>query len=127
LVGDLVGRGTARLIAIDGKARRRLLARVPSLAAGAIPTGAYPGAGATQTVSSRTLWVVKDSASPEIVYGILRALFHPANRALLDAGEPSARYIRLDAAAEGLTAPLHPGAARFYRDMGKLADPAKSR
>jgi TRAP transporter TAXI family solute receptor len=127
LVFDLLARGSARLIAIDGKARRRLLARVPSLAAGTIPAGTYPGAGAVQTVSSRTLWVVKDSASPDLVYGILRALFHPANRALLDAGEPSARYIRLDEAANGLTAPLHPGAARFYRDMGKLADPAQRR
>ena len=127
LVGDLVARGAARLIAIDGKARLRLLARVPSLSAGTIPSGAYPGTGPIQTVSSRTLWVVKDSASPEIVYGILRALFHPANRALLDATEPSARYVRLDGAAEGLTAPLHPGAERFYRDMGKLPAPAKSR
>ena len=127
LVGDLIERGTGRLIAIDGKARLRLLARQPSLAAGTIPAGAYPGTGAVQTVSSRTLWVVKDSASPDIVYGILRALFHPANRALLDAGEPSARYVRLDGAAEGLTAPLHPGAERFYREMGKLTDPARSR
>ena len=127
LVGDLVGRGTGRLIAIDGKARLRLLARQPSLAAGTIPAGAYPGTGTIQTVSSRTLWVVKDSASPGVVYGILRALFHPANRALLDAGEPSARYVRLDGASGGLTAPLHPGAARYYRDMGKLTDPAPRR
>ena len=127
LVGDLLERGTARLIAIDGKARRRLLSRVPSLFAGTIPASAYPGAGAIQTVASRTLWVVKDSASPDLVYGILRALFHPANRVLLDAGEPSARTIRLDQAAEGLTATLHPGAARFYRDMGIRAAPAKSR
>jgi hypothetical protein len=92
-----------------------------------VPASAYPGAGAVQTVSSRTLWVVKDSASPDIVYGILRALFHPANRALLAAGEPSARYIRLDGATEGLTAPLHPGAERFYRDMGIRTDPAPRR
>lgn len=120
LVYDLLTRGSAKLIAIDGKARRRLLARVPSLSAGTIPAGTYPRTGAIQTVSSSTLWVVKDSASPDIVYGILRALFHPANRALLEAGEPSARYVRLDGATGGLTAPLHPGAARFYRDMGKL-------
>ncbi|MGC9953705.1 MAG: TAXI family TRAP transporter solute-binding subunit [Rhizomicrobium sp.] len=125
LISDLVARGAARLIAIDGKARRRLLARVPSLSADAIPAGAYPGMGTIQTVSSRTLWVVKDSASPDVVYGILRALFHPANRALLDAGERSARYIRLGEATSGLTAPLHPGAARFYRDMGKFTDPAQ--
>ena len=125
LIGDLIARGTARLVAIGGKARRRLLVRVPNLSADTIPADAYPGAGAIQTVSSRTLWVVKDSASPDIVYGILRALFNPANRALLDAGEPSARYVRLDGAAGGLTAPLHPGAERFYREMGKLPAPAK--
>jgi TRAP transporter TAXI family solute receptor len=123
LVSDLVRRGTARLIPIDGKGRRRLLARVPGLTAAAIPAGVYPGVAATATVSSRTLWVVKDSASPDVVYGILRALFNPANRALLDAGDPTARFIRLDQAASGLTAPLHPGAERFYREMGKLAAP----
>jgi TRAP transporter TAXI family solute receptor len=127
LIGDLLARGTARLIAIDGKARRRLLLRVPSLSADAIPASAYPGAGAIQTVSSRTLWVVKDSASPDIVYGIVRALFNPVNRPLLDAGGPSARTVRLDQAAVGFTAPLHPGAERFYREMGKLADPAPRR
>ena len=127
LVGDLLERGTARLIAIDGKARRRLLLGVPSLFAAVIPAGAYPSTGTIQTVASRTLWVVKDTASPDIVYGIARALFHPANRALLDAGEPSARYIRLDQAISGVTAPLHPGAARFYRDMGMRADPAPRR
>ncbi len=121
LVGDLIARGTAKLIAIDGKARDRVLLRVPSLSAGVIPAGAYRGTGAIQTVSSRTLWVVKDSASPDVVYGILRALYHPANRALFDKGAPSAHYIRLDTATDGLTVPLHPGAERFYRDMGKLA------
>jgi TRAP transporter TAXI family solute receptor len=127
LVGDLVGHGTAKLIAIDGKARRGLLARVPSLSAGMIPADVYPGTGPIQTVSSRTLWVVKDSVSPDLVYGILRALFHPANRALLDAGDPSARYVRLDQATAGITAPLHPGAEHFYRDMGKLAATAPRR
>ncbi len=127
LIGDLLAHGTARLITIDGKARRRLLLRVPSLSSDAIPAGSYPGTGTVQTVSSRTLWVVKDSASPDIVYGIVRALFNPANRSLLAAGDRSARYISLDMAASGLTAPLHPGAERFYREMGKLAAPAPRR
>ena len=125
LVGDLVRRGVAKLIPIDGKGRRRLLAKVPGLTAATIPAGVYPGVAATATVSSRTLWVVKDSASPDVVYGILRALFHPANRVLLDSSDPAARFIRLDQAASGLTAPLHPGAERFYRDMGKLSEPVK--
>ena len=116
LVADLLTHGTAKLIPIDGPARRRLLSRVPSLAGDTIPAGAYPGSGTIQTVSSRTLWIVHDSEPSDIVYGILRALFHPANRTLLDAGDPAARHIRLDEATRGLTAPLHPGAERFYRE-----------
>jgi hypothetical protein len=118
LIEDLFAHGAARLVAIDGNARRRLLRRVSSLTADTIPQGAYPGTGTVETVSSRTLWVVKDSASPDVVYGLLRALFDPANRGLLDAG--GARHIRLDEATSGLTAPLHDGAERFYRQMGKL-------
>ncbi|MDE2493316.1 MAG: TAXI family TRAP transporter solute-binding subunit [Alphaproteobacteria bacterium] len=122
LIGDLLARGAARLVPIDGAARRRLLRRVPNLFADTISADLYPHTAAIPTVSSRTLWIVKDTASPDIVYGILRALFDPANRALLDAGPPAGRYIRLEDAAGSLTAPLHPGAERFYREMGKFSD-----
>lgn len=125
LIGDLVARGAARLVAIDGKARRHLLIRMPSLAADTIPAGTYRGQPAIATVDCWTLWVVKDFAPPELVYGIARALFNPANRALFAAGPPSARHLRLEDATSGLTAPLHPGAERFYREMGKLADPPR--
>ncbi len=117
LVGDLLARGKARLIPIDGRGRHRLLARLPSLSADTILAGTYPGTAAVQTVSGRALWVVNDSAPPDTVYGIVRALFHPANRAFLDSEQPPAPRIRLDEAASGLTAPLHPGALRFYREM----------
>ena len=115
-----MARGKARLIPIDGRARRRLLSLVPSLAADTIPADAYPGSGTIQTVSSRTLWIVHDSEPPDIVYGIVRALFHPANRALLDAG---GAHIRLGEATNGLTAPLHSGAERFYREAGMFSHP----
>jgi uncharacterized protein len=120
LIGDLFAHDAARLVPIDGDARRNLLRRMPSLTADSIPQGSYPGTGTIQTVSARTLWVVKDSASPDVVEGLLRALFNPANRDLLDAEGAAGRHIRLDDATLGLTAPLHPGAERFYRQMGKL-------
>jgi len=116
-VGALLARGLARLVPIDGRGRRILLKHVPSLSPDTIPAGVYPGTAAVPSVSDHALWVVKDSAPSDIVYGIVRALFHPSNRALLDAGPPPAPRIRLSEAAIGLTAPLHPGALRFYREM----------
>ena len=125
LIGDLLTRGKARLIPIDGRGRRRLLERVPSLSVDIIAAGIYSRTGTVQTVSCRALWVVKDSAPSGTVYGIVRALFHPANRLLLDNGPPSAPRIRLDEAVNGLTAPLHPGALRFYREMNLALPPQK--
>lgn len=119
LVRDLIARGHAVLVPIDGVGRKRLLERVPSLSAARIPAGAYAGMGAIDTVSVRALWVVNSAEPDDVVYAVTRALFNPANRDLLDQSHPSAKLIRLDTATVDLPAPLHPGAARFYRQVGK--------
>ena len=120
VVGDLLGHGTARLVAIDGKDRDRLVKRTPGLVATTIPSGTYPGMGALATVASQALWIVRDSESDTLIYGIARALFNPLNRLQLAAGHPSARDISLATAAKNLPAPLHTGAARFYKQAGAL-------
>ena len=119
-VHDLLARGHAVLVPIDGPGRKRLLERVPSLRQATIAAGTYAGTGAVATVSVRALWVVNDAEPADVVYSVTRALFNPANRALLDQSHPVARQIRLNTATADLPAPLHPGAARFYRDVGKL-------
>lgn len=123
LMDDLLARGVARLVPIGGKQRDRLLKLSPNLSSDVIAAGIYPGTGAVQTVSVRALWVVRDSAPDSVVYGVVKALFNPANRDLLYANLRVARFIRLDTATAKLPAPLHPGAMRFYREAGKLAWP----
>jgi TRAP-type uncharacterized transport system substrate-binding protein len=54
------------------------------------------------------------------VYAITQALWHETTRKLLDSGHPKARLIRLETALGGLGVPLHPGAARYYREVGLL-------
>lgn len=119
-VRDLIRQSEARLIPIDGEGRDRLLRLVPQLEPILIPAGIYPAIGAVETVGVRAYWVTRDSASDPLIYGITRALFNPANQAPLAASHPSAREISLETAAIKPPAPLHSGAARFYREMGKL-------
>jgi uncharacterized protein len=102
LVTDLLAHGKATLVPISGKLRSRLIARYPGLGIATIPTASGP----VETLSSRTLWIAGDNVAPETVYGLLRALNHPANRALLPAD--------LRAAPPPPTLPLHPGAARYF-------------
>lgn len=118
-IHDLIERHQARLVPIDGEGRDRLVQMVPQLSPAIIPAGAYPGTGPVETVSTRAYWVTRDSEPDSLIYGITRALFHPANREALAASHPSARQIGLDIAAANAGAPLHPGAARFYREMEK--------
>jgi uncharacterized protein len=119
-VRDLIARHIARLAPIDGEGRDRLVQMVPQLVPATIAAGAYPGTGAVETVSTRAYWVTRDSEADPLIYGITRALFNPANRGALAASHPSAREIGLDSAVTNPPAPLHPGAARFYREKGKL-------
>lgn len=119
-VTDLLSHGVARLVPIDGEHRMRLLRMVSQMQPAVIAAGAYPNTGAIQTVSTRAYWVTRDSESDAMIYGLTRALFNPLNRGALIASHPSARYIALDQAALSPPAPLHPGAARFYHERGKL-------
>jgi TRAP transporter TAXI family solute receptor len=120
LVRDLVGRGIAKLVPIDGKGRDRLIKQDGSFTASAIPRGTYRGADAVQTVSVHAFWMVNAKVPDALVYGITRALFSSGNRAALAQGHPAAANIALTTATLALPAPLHPGAARFYRERGIL-------
>jgi uncharacterized protein len=119
LVDDLIAHGVARLVPIGGNARARLIKANPAISADIIPAGTYPGTPAVQTVSVRAFWVVNNQVPDSVVYGIVRALFNPGNRAALDQDVPAARQIRLINATASLPAPLHPGAMRYYREAGR--------
>lgn len=119
-VKSLLTAHVARLAPIDGDGRDRLLQAVPQLERAVIPAGAYPGSVAVETVATRAWWVTRDSESDSLIYGMTRALFNPANHGVLAQSHPSASAIDLDSAVAHAPAPLHPGAARFYREMGRL-------
>ncbi len=119
-VRDLTARGLALLVPLDGEGRDRLVRAMPQLSPAVIAAGAYPRIGPVETVATRSYWVTRDSEPDSLIYGLTRALFNPANRGVLSASHPSAREINLDHAAENPPAPLHQGAARFYREAGKL-------
>lgn len=120
MVATALKSGKARLLPIDGDAVQQLLKDDSQLAAGRIAAGAYPGTPETPTVATRALWVVNARAPDSLVYGLVRALFNPANHAPLAASHPAAGEIDSGSAAQNLPLPLHSAAARYYREVGKL-------
>jgi TRAP transporter TAXI family solute receptor len=126
LVRELLATGKAVLVPIDGAGRARLLKQDRALTTTTVPGGLYPKTGKLETVGVRALFIVNDAVPNGAVYAIAKSLFNGANHAVLAGSHRSAQFIRLDTAAANLPAPLHPGAIRFYREVGKLPKSGKS-
>ncbi len=117
-VNDVASMTPVRLVPVAGAARQKLI-RQYGLDAMAIPGATYPGIDAeTQTVGTTALFVVRATVPDELVYGITKALWQDATRRILDNGHSAGKRIRFENALEGITIPLHPGAARYYQEAG---------
>jgi len=120
-VTELAEKEIAELVAIRGRAADLAVRRHRFFALDSIPPGTYPGMdGDVPTLSVGTQWVVSVSADADLIYQITKALWHPRNRAFLDAGHAKSKLIRLSTALTGIAIPLHPGAERYYREVGAL-------
>ena len=97
--------------------------RFGGFAASEIPRATYPGIDrATQSVSVPALWLVSSETPDALVHDITASLWQESSRRILDGAHPLGRRIQLANALAGLgEVPLHPGAARWYREAGKLA------
>ncbi len=121
-VSELASDTRVRLLPIDGPAAERLTARYRFFARDHIPEGIYPGIPRVATISVGAQWLVSAAVDPELVYSITRALWNRNSRRLLDNGHAKGRAITLESALDGIAVPLHPGAQRFYREIGLLDD-----
>ncbi|MFC3677952.1 TAXI family TRAP transporter solute-binding subunit [Ferrovibrio xuzhouensis] len=116
-VGDLTARGVADLVPLAGKQIDGALKRHRFFSRDIIPLGTYTDVGEVETLSIGMQWVVADSLDEDLAYQVVRALWRPQNRKILDSGVATAQKIRLGTAVTGLSTPLHPGAERFYREL----------
>ncbi|BBD78112.1 TAXI family TRAP transporter solute-binding subunit [Hydrogenophilus thermoluteolus] len=84
-----------------------------------IPAGTYEGQSEdVQTVAIRNYLATHAGVDEDLVYAITKALFE--HHDALVAAHSAAKGIQLERAAKNPPAPLHPGAARYYRERGVL-------
>ncbi|WP_337660017.1 TAXI family TRAP transporter solute-binding subunit [Anderseniella sp. Alg231-50] len=97
---------------------------IPAYIPSKIPAGVYEGVDAeTLTPAVSALLVVSSDQSEELVYGITKALWNDNTRKLLDNGHAKGKQITSETALDGVAAlgvPLHPGAEKFYKEVGLL-------
>jgi len=108
----------AKLIPVTGPAVEKLVKEKPYYAKATIPAGLYPGnAQATETYGVLATFVSSSKVPADTIYAVVKAVFdnfeefkklHPALVVL----NPQ------NMVKDGLSSPLHDGAAKYYREKG---------
>jgi uncharacterized protein len=84
-----------------------------------IPAGTYEGQTAdVPTAAIANFLVTHNGVSDDMVYRMTKAMYD--NLETLYAAHNAARVIRRENAATGAPVPLHPGAERYYREVGVI-------
>ena len=84
-----------------------------------IPAATYPGQTKDiQTVAKSNLLVARADVDEEVVYQVTKAMFE--NLGFLRNINDAMYETSLDRALTGMPMPLHPGALRFYKEVGLL-------
>ena len=97
---------------------------VPAYIPSTIPAGVYEGIDTEiKTPAVSALLVMSADLDEELVYGITKAMWNENSRKLLDNGHAKGKQVTVETALDGiesLDVPLHPGAEKFYREIGML-------
>ena len=91
----------------------------PAYQATVIPAGTYEGQTAdVPTAAIPNFLVTHSGVSDELAYQMTKALYD--NLDTMYAAHNAAKAIKRDNAVKGMPVPLHPGAARYYREVGLI-------
>ena len=89
-----------------------------------IPAATYPGQNKDiWTIGLSNLLVVRADVDADVVYAITKSIFE--NLAYLKRVDPALGSLSLNTALAGMAMPLHPGALRYFSEVGLIRTPAQ--
>ena len=108
----------AKLIPVTGEAIDKLVAENPYYAKATIPGGLYSGNDdPVDTFGVKATFVTSADVPDDVVYVVVKAVFDNFDR--FKGLHPAfANLKEEEMIADGLSAPLHPGAAQYYKERG---------
>ncbi len=116
-IQELCTTTNAYLVPIDGDIANKLMQSSPYYTTYNIPAETYKGQTAdVTTVTVKATLIVSSSASEDDVYEITKAIFDNADA--ITAAHAKGAELSLANATEGMTAPFHKGAAKYFEEKG---------
>ena len=116
-IQELATSTNAYLVPIDGAISQKLMETSPYYTEYKIPANTYNGQTEdVTTVTVKATLIVSASASEDDVYNITKAIFD--NIEDITAAHAKGAELSLENATEGMTAPFHKGAAKYFAEKG---------
>ena len=113
------GRRKVSFIAVEGPGIDDLIAKNPFYAKAIVPVALYPQAENTEDVPTfgvKATFVTSADVPEEIVYAITKEVFD--NLEDFKKLHPAYAVLTKENMLEGLSAPIHPGAMKYYKEVG---------
>jgi hypothetical protein len=120
-ISELASSGTGiELLPLAGPQAEALLKASPWFAVDNIAANTYKDVAAVQTLAVGAQLVTSAKVDADTVYQITKALYNDATQKALAAGHAKGKYITKENAVKGVGIPFHPGAEKFYREVGLI-------
>ena len=108
------------LVPLTGPAVEALRKSSPYFAIDTIAANTYKDVAAVQTLAVGAQLVTSAKVDAETVYQITKAMYSDATQRTLQAGHAKGKFITKENAVQAVGIPYHPGAERFYKEVGLL-------
>lgn len=84
-----------------------------------LPAGSFPGQDKpVKTFAGSAIMIAHKDVPEDIVYKLVKSMYE--NQEFLISIHPIAKYMVLEEALNGKSCPLHPGAEKYYREIGVI-------
>lgn len=116
-ITDLANTHEIRIVPLAGPEIEALRKKQPYYAQVKLPANTYRGQPEpVDTLAVMAIWAAHDGVPEAVAYEVTKALFE--NVSILGQVHPKGKEITLATALQSVSIPLHPGAARYYREKG---------
>ena len=117
---DLAMTGNVNIIPIEGEYREQMIENHPYYVPYTIPGGTYNGFDDDiETAACVITFVADESVDEEIVYEMTKAIWENLDEVQQIAASLS--WMNKDDPCAGIGIPLHPGAERYYKEIGVIS------
>ncbi|MDF2839289.1 MAG: transporter solute receptor, family [Clostridia bacterium] len=118
-IQDTATTSKLKFVSLSDDVVTQLTTKYPFFTAFTIPAGTYNGQDTdVKTVAVKATLIVGAEVSEKVVYDLTKALFE--NQPELATGHAKGKELNLTDAVQGISVPFHPGAEKYYKEVGAI-------